>query len=50
MSLRRLPTAGVCDQHVGVSLKLLPAAGLCDQDVDVNMIIRILPSAGDKHV
>ena len=47
---RLLPTAGVCEQREGVHIRLLPTAGVCDQHVDVNVIIRILPTAGDKHV
>ena len=41
--LRLLPTAGVCDQHVGASLRPLPTAGVCDQFVGV--FPRLLPTA-----
>ena len=33
MSISNLPTAGACDQRVGVALSNLPTAGVCDQRV-----------------
>ena len=42
--LRLLPTAGVCDQRVGVTPRLLPTAGVCDQHVGASL--RPLPTAG----
>ena len=48
--IRLLPTAGVCEQHVGASIRLLPTAGVCDKHV--GLFIRLLPTAGvcNKHI
>ena len=43
--LRLLPTAGVCDQRVGVTPRLLPTAGVCDQHVGASL--RLLPTTGE---
>ena len=52
VSISNLPTAGVCDQRIGVGPYLgnLPTAGICDQRV--NMSISNLPTAGvcDQHL
>ena len=49
-SLSNLPTAGVCDQRVGLYLSNLPTAGVCDQHV--GLYLNNLPTTGvcDQHV
>ena len=44
---RLLPTAGVCDQRVGVRLRLLPTAGVCNQHWDP--VIDLCPPAFVCH-
>ena len=48
--IRLLPTAGVCEQHVGATIRLLPTEGVCDQRVGASL--RLLPTAGvcEQHV
>ena len=41
---RLLPTAGVCEQRLGVSLRLLLTAGVCEQRLGTSL--RLLPTAG----
>ena len=44
VSIRHLPTAGVCDQRVGASLSHLATEGVYDQRVGESL--RHLPTAG----
>ena len=48
--IRHLPTAGVCDRHLGMLPRLLPTAGVCDQHLGT--FLRLLPTAGvcDQHL
>ena len=41
------PTAGVREQHEGVSPRLLPTTGVCEQRVGVSL--RLLLTAGDMQ-
>ena len=43
--IRHLPTAGVCNRHLGMFPRLLPTAGVCDQHLGKSF--RLLLSAGE---